>query len=211
MTTFPTDFDRAAAVLLETELPPELSRHRAILDTHLDIQQMDELIFGPDSPALDNSLTIDQQIKELTDLLAQRLTAGRELARLLSADSCTCTCTCTCPTDTGTADRSDERLQGPEFRFVTGGRVQPPGVLHAVLGIFADFGDPDALASADLVASLRTLPGIAEGRWRYADLTPARLAQLLAPYEVQTRDITLPDGRRRKAYRRAALLAATDR
>ncbi|MFF0448045.1 DUF3631 domain-containing protein [Streptomyces sp. NPDC004609] len=209
MTTFPTDFDRAAAVLLETELPPELSRHRAILNTHLDVQQMDELIFGPDSPALDNSLTVDQQIKEFTDLLAQRLTAGRELARLLSADACTCTCTC--PTNTGTGDRSDEPLQETEFAFVSGSRVPPPGVLHAVLGIFADLGDPDALASADLVAALRTLPGTAEGRWRYADLTHARLAQLLAPYEVQSRDITLPDGRRRKSYRLSALLAAADR
>ncbi|MFI6289353.1 DUF3631 domain-containing protein [Streptomyces sp. NPDC051018] len=207
MTTFPTDFDRAAAVLLETELPPELPRHRAILDTHLDVQQMDALIFGPDSPALDDSLTVDQQIKRLTDLLAERLTAGRELARLLSAGSCACTC----PTDIGTGDRSDERLQGTEFAFVSGSRVPPPGVLHAVLGIFAEFGDPDALASADLVAALRTLPGTAEGRWRYAELTPARLARLLAPYEVQSRDITLPDGRRRKSYRLSALLAAADR
>ncbi|MFF3556171.1 DUF3631 domain-containing protein [Streptomyces tsukubensis] len=207
MTTFPTDFDRAAAVLLETVLPPELSRHRAILDTHLEIQQMDELIFGPDNPALDDSLTTDRQIKELTDLLAARLTAGRELAQLLSADSCACTC----PTGTGTGNGSNERLQREESAFVSGHRVQPSGILHAVLGVFTDFGDPGALSSADLVAALRTLPGIAEGRWRYADLTPARLAQLLAPYVVQSRDVTLPDGRRRKAYRLSALLAAADR
>ena len=74
--------------------------------------------------------------------------------------------------------------------------------------VFADLGDEDAVASADLVAALRHLPGVAEGRWRYADLTQPRLAQLLAPYEVSTRDVTLPDGRRRKSYRRGALLAA---
>ncbi|MFI1890244.1 DUF3631 domain-containing protein [Streptomyces jumonjinensis] len=204
-TSFPTEFDLAAAVLLETELPPELPRHRAILDTHLDVQHLDELIFGPDSPALNDSLTVGQQIKQLTDLLAERLTAGRELARLLSADSCACV------GQTETGDRSDAPVEGLEVTFVSGGRVQPSGVLHAVLGTFAELGDPDALASADLVAALRSLPGTAEGRWCYADLTPARLAQLLAPYEVQTRDITLPDGRRRKAYRLSALLAAADR
>ncbi|GAA2254756.1 hypothetical protein GCM10010232_49930 [Streptomyces amakusaensis] len=200
---FPTEFDLSAAVLLETEFPSELPRHRAILDTYLDVQQLDERIFGPDRPALDNSPTTGEQIKQLADLLAERLTSGRELARLHSDSG-----VCASSTETGDGDRWGERVQGLEFTFVSGGRVQPPGVLHAVLGIFADLGDPGALASADLVAALRTLPGTAEGRWRYADLTPARLAQLLAPYEVQSRDITLPDGRRRKAYRRAAFLAA---
>jgi hypothetical protein len=64
------------------------------------------------------------------------------------------------------------------------------------------------MSSADLVNCLRDLPGQAEGRWRYADLTQTRLAQLLAPYEVSTRDITLANGRRCKSYRRSALLAA---
>ncbi|WP_405889813.1 DUF3631 domain-containing protein [Streptomyces sp. NBC_00133] len=80
--------------------------------------------------------------------------------------------------------------------------------MHACLRVFDAVGDPDAMSSADLVTCLRDLPGVAEGRWRYADLTQARLAQLLAPYEVSTRDVTLPDGRRRKSYRRGALLAA---
>ncbi len=80
--------------------------------------------------------------------------------------------------------------------------------MHAALSAFGTLGDPEAVASCDLVAALRTVPGVAEGRWRYADLTQSRLAQLLAPYEVSTRDITLPDGRRRKSYRRSALLAA---
>ncbi|MEE4544000.1 hypothetical protein V2S66_18740 [Streptomyces sp. V4-01] len=73
---------------------------------------------------------------------------------------------------------------------------------------FEELGDPEAVASGDLVALLRHAPGFAVGRWRFADLTQARLAHLLAPYEVTTRDATLPDGRRRKSYRLSALLAA---
>lgn len=84
----------------------------------------------------------------------------------------------------------------------------PVGIVEACLAAFAELGDPDAMASEDLVAMLRQAPGFAVGRWRFADLTQARLAHLLAPYEVTTRDITLPDGRRRKAYRLSALLAA---
>ncbi|SEO73818.1 DUF3631 domain-containing protein [Actinacidiphila rubida] len=84
----------------------------------------------------------------------------------------------------------------------------PTGIVEACLVAFEELGDPEAMASEDLVALLRHAPGIAVGRWRFADLTQARLAHLLAPYEVTTRDATLPDGRRRKSYRRSTLLAA---
>ncbi|WP_433892605.1 DUF3631 domain-containing protein [Streptomyces sp. CA-111067] len=84
----------------------------------------------------------------------------------------------------------------------------PVGIVEACLVAFEELGDPEAMASEDLVAMLRHAPGFAVGRWRFADLTQARLAHLLAPYEVTTRDATLPDGRRRKSYRRSALLAA---
>lgn len=83
-----------------------------------------------------------------------------------------------------------------------------PCILAACLDVFAFHGSPDAVSSADLVAELRTLPGIAEGRWPYAELTQTRLATLLRPYEVASRDITHGDGQRRKSYRRSALLAA---
>jgi hypothetical protein len=66
------------------------------------------------------------------------------------------------------------------------------------------------MASADLLALLHRMPGFAVGRWRFTDLTQTRLAQVLAPYGVETRDATLPDGRRRKSYRLRALLAAED-
>jgi hypothetical protein len=85
---------------------------------------------------------------------------------------------------------------------------RPAGIVQACLSAFAELGDPEAMASEDLVALLRHAPGYAAGRWRFADLTQARLAYLLAPYEVTTRDATLPGGRRRKSYRLSALLAA---
>ncbi|TKA04918.1 DUF3631 domain-containing protein [Actinacidiphila oryziradicis] len=56
-----------------------------------------------------------------------------------------------------------------------------------------------------LCASCPGRPGTAE---EFAELTQRRLAGLLAPYQVHSRDVTLPDGRRRKAYRRTALAAA---
>jgi hypothetical protein len=84
----------------------------------------------------------------------------------------------------------------------------PVGIVEACLVAFEELGNPEAMASEDLVALLRRAPGFAVGKWAFADLTQARLAQLLAPYDVTTRDATLPDGRRRKSYRRSALLAA---
>ncbi|MEU3599283.1 DUF3631 domain-containing protein [Streptomyces sp. NPDC006798] len=192
---FPTVLDHLAAALLKTELPPETPRHRAILDTFLEVQQLDEQLLGPGSP-LDDTLTSTQR-NELADLLVERLAAGQELALLLSAETSAFTGDAEGDVPADEPDEPDEDEAG--------------SILHTVLGVFAGRGDPDALASTDLVDALRVLPGIAEGRWRYADLTSARLARLLAPYEVKPRDITLPDGRRRKAYRRAALLAATER
>ncbi|AZK97059.1 MULTISPECIES: DUF3631 domain-containing protein [Streptomyces] len=202
---FPTDFDLVAAAVLRTPLPRELPRHRAILDAALTVQRLDAQIFGPDSPTEDEVLADADLAEEITGLLVDRLAAGRQLALLLSATSCPCNAS-----DDGADDAPDPSDEGPEFLSCPAG-PQSPGVLDAALGAFADFGNPDALASADLVNALRTRPGTAEGRWRYADLTPARLAQLLAPYEIQSRDITLPDGRRRKAYRLSALRSAADR
>jgi hypothetical protein len=82
------------------------------------------------------------------------------------------------------------------------------GIVEACRAAFAELGDPEAMASEDLVHLLRQAPGYVAGRWRFANLTQARLAHLLAPYEVATRDVTLPDGRRRKSYRLSALIAA---
>ncbi|MFE6457756.1 DUF3631 domain-containing protein [Streptomyces cinereoruber] len=99
---------------------------------------------------------------------------------------------------------SDQRLPSAEFAVPGAGGC----ILSACLFVFDICGSPDVMSSAALVAGLRQLPGTAEGRWAYKDLTQARLAALLRPYEVASRDVTLPGGRRRKSYRRGALLAA---
>ncbi|MGW6454371.1 DUF3631 domain-containing protein [Streptomyces sp. NPDC055078] len=198
-TTFPTLIDRLAATLRGAELPPENPHHRAILDALFEVQRLDEQLTGPDNRALDPLDRTGEKLEQLTEALAERLAAGHELALLLSSHCC-------CRPDT--AQEDDEEGDDEDFLSCLGEHPRPSGILHAALEAFAEFGDPDALASADMVAALRRQPGVAEGRWRYADLTQARLAQLLAPYEISTRDVTLPDGRRRKSYRRAALAAA---
>ncbi|WP_411140965.1 DUF3631 domain-containing protein [Streptomyces sp. x-80] len=195
MTTFPALLNSLAA-LLETEPPPEIPHHRAILDTFTDIQLLDQELLDLAERAGAPGASATEQLETLTDLLVERLTAGDELARLLSTACC-------CASTDGENDTEDD-----DFPSCPGERPQPDSIVRATLRVFAELGDPDAVASADLVAALRDLPGVAEGRWRYADLTEPRLAQLLAQYEVSTRDITLTDGRRRKSYRRGALLAA---
>ncbi|WP_405734918.1 DUF3631 domain-containing protein [Streptomyces sp. NBC_01537] len=209
-TTFPTLLDTLAATVLDTEPPKENPHHRALLDTFVEIQHLDQQLLdlaGADRPAGASAV---EQLEQLTDLIVERLAAGHELTRLLST-ACCCTGTGT-GTGTGTdAEDGDGDGDGDgaeDLLFCPSGRRQTGSIVQACLEVFADLGDEDAVASADLVAVLRHLPGVAEGRWRYAELTQARLAQLLAPYEVSTRDVTLPDGRRRKSYRRGALLAA---
>ncbi|MFG2978831.1 DUF3631 domain-containing protein [Streptomyces sp. NPDC048331] len=141
-----------------------------------------------------------------TDLLIARLAAGRELSLLLSAP-------CLSEADFAAAKAAGEAVK---TSFGTGAGEQcckepdesAACLLDACSNVFAELGDPHAVASADLVEALQYLPGTAGNHWRYSDLTQARLAQLLAPHGTRTRDITLPDGRRRKSYTREALLAA---
>ncbi|MGW1771735.1 DUF3631 domain-containing protein [Streptomyces sp. NPDC002104] len=76
------------------------------------------------------------------------------------------------------------------------------------LNAFGRRGNPQAMASMDLVAELTGVPGVAGKGWRYADITPVRLAKLLAPYDIHPRNTDLSDGRRRKAYSRHALARA---
>ncbi|MCX5238904.1 DUF3631 domain-containing protein [Streptomyces prunicolor] len=85
---------------------------------------------------------------------------------------------------------------------------RPWTIVHACLDIFDALGAARYVSTAELVARLRELPGEAEGRWRYADLTPVRLALLLRPYGVQSRKPRSADGSRYRAYRRDDLHAA---
>ncbi|MER5782663.1 DUF3631 domain-containing protein [Streptomyces mobaraensis] len=196
MTPSPALLESLVAGLLEDEPVRENPHHRLLLDTFLTLQHLDEHLRdvvdgGNRAGACPLGALVD-----LTDLLLARLHAEEELRALLSSAGC-----CTRATADGApVDAADASSPG---------RTQPPEcIVDACLRVFADLGDPDAMASTDLVAALQRFPGVAEGRWRYAELTPARLANLLSRYEVSTRDVTLPDGRRRKSYRRAALRAA---
>ena len=81
-------------------------------------------------------------------------------------------------------------------------------LLVECLNAFNRRGNPRALASLDLLDDLVAVPGIAGNGWTYASLTPARLAELLAPYDVHPRNVCLPDGQRRKGYTRGALAQA---
>ncbi|MGW1974185.1 DUF3631 domain-containing protein [Streptomyces sp. NPDC001889] len=188
---FPILLDRFAATLRGAELPPEDPHHRAILDALFEVQRLDQQLAGsiPAHGRLDGT---GERLEQLAGVLAQRLVAGRELAVLLSSHWCCCT--------------EEEIAEDDAEDFLSCPDEHPPtsGVVQDILRVFADLDDPDALASADRVAVLRRLPGTADGRGRYAGLTQARLAQLLSLYEISTRDVTLPDGRR-KSHRRAAL------
>ncbi|WP_254647161.1 DUF3631 domain-containing protein [Streptomyces sp. GbtcB6] len=111
------------------------------------------------------------------------------------------------PDDLDGYDDVDDRHEDTCEEFLTC-PSRPRTIVHACLDIFDTLGAAQYISTTELVARLRTLPGEAEGRWRYADLTPIRLALLLGPYGVQARKPRTPDGSRYRAYRRDDLQAA---
>ncbi|MFB7781369.1 DUF3631 domain-containing protein [Streptomyces vinaceus] len=172
-------------------------QHQALLDAFIALQNCDRRLLTDIATAIETGKGTAQQLEACADALTERFIAGVELSRLLSVECC-------CAQDAEPCvpcglDQGEECCQDPEL---------PGSLLEACLDVFAQLGDPYAVASADLVDALRDLPGTAGNHRRYSDLTQARLAQLLAPHGMRTRDITLPDGRRRKSYQRDALLAA---
>ncbi|MET9958167.1 DUF3631 domain-containing protein [Streptomyces sp. NPDC006326] len=184
------------ATVLEPRPAPH-PRHQALLDAHAHRLELDaELSAWASRPLPTTDDASDRELDDLSSLLVERAKAGQQVALLLGADICCPPC----------AEQAPTVLGRPAENAVS--TFAAPCILAACLDAFAFHGSPDALSSADLVAQLRTLPGIAEGRWPYAELTQTRLATLLRPYEVASRDITHGDGRRRKSYRRSALLAA---
>ncbi|MGY4968355.1 DUF3631 domain-containing protein [Streptomyces nigrescens] len=92
------------------------------------------------------------------------------------------------------------RLAGPA--------VRKGGVLAACREVFAAHGDPSALSTATLVRALRATKGSAFGTWQRDDLTARGLANVLAPYGIRPGNVRLPDGTRRKGYRREAFTDA---
>ncbi|MCX5193209.1 DUF3631 domain-containing protein [Streptomyces sp. NBC_00249] len=184
--------------LLEPRPAPH-PRHQALLDARerqLEVEA--ELSAWSSRPQPTTEAAQDKELDDLNNLLVEHAKAGRQVSHLLGADTC-------CP-PWADSEQPPTVLSRPAENAVSA--FVAPCILAACLDAFAFRGSSDALSSADLVAELRTLPGIAEGRWPYAELTQTRLATLLRPYEVASRDITHGDGRRRKSYRRSALLAA---
>lgn len=197
MTQFPTLIDQVATAVLAPTPVAENPHHRAILDVYAEIQDLDRQLAALSGDELPDDAGVAEQLDKLTDLLIERMAAGAELNALLST---TCCCASAAEDDKEHEyDDEDEALSCPS---------QPKTIVHACLNVFDAVGEPDAMASADLVTCLRDLPGDAEGRWPYADLTQVRLAKLLATYEIRTHNTTFHDGRRYKAYRRSDLLAA---
>ncbi|MFF5090400.1 DUF3631 domain-containing protein [Streptomyces niveus] len=218
MTTFPSPLDSLADALQKDPPPGEVPHHRALLDAHSEVQRLDQqLLAQANRPrSVDGGL-----LESLIDLLVQRLAVGIELSRLLSTTAC-------CHPDTGPEDAAgqsdfDDRPSSDEHDGDSGSDgldgeggfsscpEDPPGlqcVVRAALHVFDVVGSPETMASWDLVDCLKDLPGLAEERWAYAELTQSRLAQLMAPYGVFTRKVTGFDGRRPRSYRRQDLLAA---
>lgn len=207
MTTFPNTFlDNFATSLLGGKPAYENPRHRHILNVFVEVQDLEQRLVtaltAPPQPDMGGA----EEWELCTDLLIARLAAGRELSLLLSAP-------CLSEADFAAAEAAAEAVRAT-FRIDTDEQCckepdEPATcLLDACSNVFAELGHPHAVASADLVEALRHLPGTAGNHWRYRDLTQARLAELLAPHGMRTRDITLPDGRRRKSYSREALLAA---
>ncbi|MEU6192352.1 DUF3631 domain-containing protein [Streptomyces sp. NPDC047061] len=104
-------------------------------------------------------------------------------------------------------DGVDDRHEDTCEEFLTC-PSQPWTIVHACLDIFDALGAAQYISTTELLARMRDLPGEAEGRWRYADLTPIRLALLLRPYGVQARKPRNAEGSRYRAYRRDDLQAA---
>ncbi|WP_327352826.1 DUF3631 domain-containing protein [Streptomyces sp. NBC_01304] len=230
MTQFPTLIDQVAAAVLAPTQVTENPHHRAILNVFVEVQELDrqlDELAAADLPGVSPT----EQLNTLTDLLVERMAAGAELSALLST-SCCCAAAYEPASPAEYEPEDDEEpdfdtdfegfddfadLQGPDDfddphddaceEFLTC-PSRPQTIVHACLDVFDDEGSPQYVSTAELVERLRDLPGQADGRWRYADLTPLRLGLLLRTYGVQPRKPRATDGSRYRAYRRADLLAA---
>lgn len=199
MTThFPSGLDDLTAALTGLDTPQENPHHRAIVDTYRRVQQLDAQLLAVAGGEPTGCLAdAHEQLEQLTDVLILRVLAGSELTRLLSTQSC-------CPHADGDAE-ADTTEDEADCRSCPHAEHT---IVHACLDVFAAHGDPDAMSSADLTDRLRRLPGMAEGRWSYAELTPLRLGRLLAPYGTRPRNIRVSTSYQLKGYLRSSLEAA---
>ncbi|NNN35486.1 DUF3631 domain-containing protein [Streptomyces sp. S3(2020)] len=230
MTQFPTLIDQVAAAVLAPAQVTENPHHRAILDVFVEIQELDRQLAELADAELPG-VSPREQLNTLTDALVERMAAGAELSALL-ATSCRCAAAYEgeAPAEYEPLDDEEPGFD-PDFEGFDGVEEpdgldnfgdlhrdaceevlpcpsSPQTIVHACLTVFEDEGAPAYVSTAELVERLRDLPGQAEGRWSYADLTPLRLGLLLRGYGVQPCKPRAADGSRYRAYRRADLLAA---
>ncbi|MFI6012501.1 DUF3631 domain-containing protein [Streptomyces sp. NPDC051243] len=196
---FPAGLDDLTAAIAGLEIPQANPPPPGDPGDYRRVQQLDEQVLavtrGESASCLADT---HEQLERLTDLLGVRMLAGAQLSRLLSTECC-----CRAADD-GEEENAEDAEGAPD------GRSCPATVhtiVHACLDVFAADGDPDAMSSADLTHRLRQLPGMAEDRWSYAELTPQRLSQLLARYGVRPRNVRF-GSRQLKGYLRSSLQAA---
>ncbi|AZP17873.1 DUF3631 domain-containing protein [Streptomyces aquilus] len=215
MTQFPTLIDQVATAVLAPAQVTENPHHRAILDVFVEIQELDQQLAefaGTELPGVSPT----EQLSTLTDLLVERMAAGAELSALLATSCCCAAAYEAAPPSEYEPLEDEEPGFDPDFDDVHEDACEeflscpssPQTIVHACLAVFDDEGALDYVSTAELVERLRGLPGQAEGRWSYADLTPLRLGLLLRGYGVQPCKPRAADGSRYRAYRRADLLAA---
>ncbi|WP_216586370.1 DUF3631 domain-containing protein [Streptomyces brasiliscabiei] len=233
MTQFPTLIDQVTTAVLAPAQVTENPHHRAILDVFVEIHELDQQLAefaGTELPGVSPT----EQLSTLTDLLVERMAAGAELSALLATSCCCAAAYEAAPPSEYEPLEDEEPGFAPDFDDFEGfdDFEEPDGlddfddvhedaceeflscpsspqtIVHACLAVFDDEGAPDYVSTAELVERLRGLPGQAEGRWSYADLTPLRLGLLLRGYGVQPCKPRAADGSRYRAYRRADLLAA---
>lgn len=233
MTQFPTLIDQVAAAVLAQAQVTENPHHRAILDVFAEVQELDRQLAELADAELPG-VSPTEQLNTLTDLLVERMADGAELSALLATSGCCGAAYEPAPEGEyepvddeepnfdpdfedfeGFDDFADlERLDDVDDLHEDAGEEflscpsRPQAIVHACLTVFDDEGAPEHVSTAELVERLRDLPGQADGRWRYADLTPLRLGLLLRGYGVQSRKPRAADGSRYRTYRRADLLAA---
>lgn len=202
-TPLPAGLDDLTAAIAALEIPQANPHHRAILETYRRVQQLDHQLLGAAGGETAGCFAdTHEQLEQLTELLGLRMLAGAELTRLLSTECC-----CSGAADEGGGENA-ENAQDAEG--APDSRVCPAAghtIVHACLDVFAADGDPDAMSSADLTERLRRLPGMAEDRWSYAELTALRLSHLLARHGVRPRNVRL-GSHQLKGYLRSTLQAA---
>ena len=207
MTQFPSLIDQVAAAVLAPAEVTENAHHRAIVDAFVEIQDLDRQLAdlaGAKRPA---DVTATEQLDEPEPPGKYEPVVDEEPDFDPYVEGFDDFEDPEGPDDLDVFDEFDDLHEATCEEFLTC-PSRPRTIVHACLDAFDALGAAEYVSTAELVTRLRALPGEAEGRWSYADLTPVRLALLLRPYGVQSRKPPASDGSRYRSYRRSDVLAA---